>query len=640
MAINLGNVVGLIKSETPPSKTYVLWGQILNPSFPDIVNLHYYDSVTEAWTPVTDPTTNYWLRPVLDNTIADPPASPTEGDRYLIPNTGATGAWSGKEDQVTTYKSGSWVFQLPKDGYIVSVRTEANKLYDFRGVYGSGGAWFVNDFQVPIAPGTYIPSTEKAAALGVATLDSATKVPQAQIDHANLVYAPASPTSWPSGLAKIGEALDFLMSLPGTVGNFTRVQVGINVAHTFTVGTVITLDNTGAFVGLTDPDNEKPIGIVSAVADSNNFTLVLSGLVTTLSSLTPGSIYYIQPDGSLDVALTPFPFLIAKSATEAFLLTVSGSGDTSGTLNDRGQWDASGNVFPDTGDNGTGAGGTPEKGNLWQISVAGTLGGTPVQPGDWIRALVDTPGQTAGNWAITDAGLGYVPEDSSNKENTTLDNNTTKYPTVNLVKVSIEAAKAYKGAINCSANPDYPAADSGHLYRVSHAGKIGGASGLDVKVGDVLICLADGTASGNQATVGAYWGIIQGQVTDSYPDLTIDETINANNHFFEMTNLDYFRLNFLGGNDFLVDDLGFVFENNYGKMAMLNLYGWFMNNDFGASFFTDTPNYRGGVKVIFIGDATTAPTSNPVGGILKWVKAVDGTSKIHHRDTDGNITIY
>lgn len=70
----------------------------------------------------------------------------------------------------------------------------------------------------------------------------------------------------------------------------------------------------------------------------------------------------------------------------------------------------------------------------------------------------------------------------------------------------------YKGVIDCSANPNYPAADSGHTYRVSVAGKIGGASGVNVQVGDLLTCAADSTASGTQAAVGSSWGIVQANI--------------------------------------------------------------------------------------------------------------------------------
>lgn len=64
-----------------------------------------------------------------------------------------------------------------------------------------------------------------------------------------------------------------------------------------------------------------------------------------------------------------------------------------------------------------------------------------------------------------------------------------------------------KGPIDCSANPNYPAADRGDLYTVSVAGKIGGASGVDVIAGDWIKCKTDGTVSGTQAAVGSSWSI-------------------------------------------------------------------------------------------------------------------------------------
>lgn len=70
-------------------------------------------------------------------------------------------------------------------------------------------------------------------------------------------------------------------------------------------------------------------------------------------------------------------------------------------------------------------------------------------------------------------------------------------------------ALLYKGAVDCSANPNYPAADAGHAYKVSVAGKIGGASGVNVEVGDLLVCTVDGSTAGTQAAVGANWDVIQ-----------------------------------------------------------------------------------------------------------------------------------
>jgi len=68
-------------------------------------------------------------------------------------------------------------------------------------------------------------------------------------------------------------------------------------------------------------------------------------------------------------------------------------------IRDCGNYDASSNVFPSTG--GTGALGAIEAGNLFTISVSGTLGGVSVtSPYDTIRARVNAPGQTLGNWHI------------------------------------------------------------------------------------------------------------------------------------------------------------------------------------------------------------------------------------------------
>src|SRR6266576_4769649 len=69
-------------------------------------------------------------------------------------------------------------------------------------------------------------------------------------------------------------------------------------------------------------------------------------------------------------------------------------------------------------------------------------------------------------------------------------------------------AVIFKGVIDCSSNPNYPAADRGWAYIISVAGKIGGASGLDVVPRDLIICLDNGTPSGNQATVGSHWTLV------------------------------------------------------------------------------------------------------------------------------------
>lgn len=87
------------------------------------------------------------------------------------------------------------------------------------------------------------------------------------------------------------------------------------------------------------------------------------------------------------------------------------SSAVTGLWDDRGNYDASGNVFPSSG--GSGTAGAILKGDVWTISVAGTLGGTSVSPGDTVRALVDTPGSTSSNWAINAASSGSTTPNAS-----------------------------------------------------------------------------------------------------------------------------------------------------------------------------------------------------------------------------------
>lgn len=112
------------------------------------------------------------------------------------------------------------------------------------------------------------------------------------------------------------------------------------------------------------------------------------------------------------------PVSTAQAAADASILASANQYAESlvvGLWDDRGGFDASVNTFPTTG--GSGAAGAILKGDIWTISVVATAGpllGLPV--GTAVRAIVDAPGQTASNWSESQAGIGYVPENASNKD--------------------------------------------------------------------------------------------------------------------------------------------------------------------------------------------------------------------------------
>lgn len=72
---------------------------------------------------------------VLDKDLTAPPASPAEGDRYLIAAASPTGAWTGWAGRVVRYQDGAWRSFVPRPSWLAFVADEAD-LYTY-----TGAAW-------------------------------------------------------------------------------------------------------------------------------------------------------------------------------------------------------------------------------------------------------------------------------------------------------------------------------------------------------------------------------------------------------------------------------------------------------------------------------------------------------------------
>lgn len=111
---------------------------------------------------------------------------------------------------------------------------------------------------------------------------------------------------------------------------------------------------------------------------------------------------------------------------------------------------------------------------------------------------VSINGGAISNVSITGLGTPSSPTDAVNKS---------YVDTLNATGM-----KAPHDVIDCSTNPNYPAAaTAGMQWVISVAGKIGGASGKSVEVDDVIQSLAP-NAGGTQAAVGSSWHIGQGNI--------------------------------------------------------------------------------------------------------------------------------
>lgn len=142
---------------------------------------------------------------------------------------------------------------------------------------------------------------------------------------------------------------------------------------------------------------------------------------------------------------------------------------------------------------------------------------------DWV--VVEST-STSGTWAVigrgnltkADVGLSAVTNDAQLKA-ADLDTDTTlaadsasKVPSQHAVKSYVDTAVTglldFKGSTNASGNPNYPAASKGDAYVVTVAGKVGGASGKSVDVGDMYLATAD-NAGGTEASVGTSWSVLE-----------------------------------------------------------------------------------------------------------------------------------
>jgi hypothetical protein len=71
---------------------------------------------------------------VLDRHLTAPPASPADGDRYIVAS-GATGAWAGWDLNVAYRVDGAWMRLVPRSGWQAWIVDEASFLV------WNGSAW-------------------------------------------------------------------------------------------------------------------------------------------------------------------------------------------------------------------------------------------------------------------------------------------------------------------------------------------------------------------------------------------------------------------------------------------------------------------------------------------------------------------
>jgi len=191
---------------------------------------------------------------------------------------------------------------------------------------------------------------------------------------------------------------------------------------TETTSSVLTITGgTGAVIGLGSSIQVKQAsGSQSGYLSSTDWN--------TFSSKQNAGSYEVTTNKATDFTTinnTLYPTVQAVNTAIATAVT--------GLWDDRGTFSALAGAYPITG--GSGTAGAILKGDIWSISVAGTLPtGQVVEIGDTIRALIDTPGQTQANWGILQNNIGFTAENIANKVTSISGSSTdTQYPSAKLV---------------------------------------------------------------------------------------------------------------------------------------------------------------------------------------------------------------
>ena len=82
---------------------------------------------------------------VISSTLTVPPATPAEGDRYIVAAS-ATGAWTGWDDSVALFSGGVWLRLIPQTGWLAWDQGRAHALVFTGSVWATKGMSYVGAF--------------------------------------------------------------------------------------------------------------------------------------------------------------------------------------------------------------------------------------------------------------------------------------------------------------------------------------------------------------------------------------------------------------------------------------------------------------------------------------------------------------
>lgn len=277
-------------------------------------------------------------------------AIPNETGTTILSPVGVISTWDGSD---TSYSIASYnrSTDVSTSLWAVDIAAATVGLYDFRGSYSAAGNVF--------------PSTGGSGSAGA-------------INKADVFKVSVGGTLG-GVLTEVGAELISLVNTPGqTAANWLIIHTGNDPA---------VIIQTSSYRFVTDAEKTTWNAKQAAISSPTNNNIVL----------TNGSGQTIDSGKKIDDSGTSTNDIWSADKIATAIAT-----GVVGLYDYRGVYDASGNVFPSA--SGSGTAGAILKGDVYNVSVGGTMGGELTEVGAQVIATVDTPGQTAANWLIVHKG--------------------------------------------------------------------------------------------------------------------------------------------------------------------------------------------------------------------------------------------
>jgi hypothetical protein len=470
-----------------------------------------------------------WFGAIIDRNLTAPPGSPSDGDAYIVA-AGATGAWADHDGEIAFRFGSSWNFITPTEGMGAYFRDEdAAFTYDGANwdALGTGSGVLVFQGNIDASANPNYPAATKGDAYLVSAAGKVGGASGKDVNVGDLVVASADNAG--GNEATVGTSWFVLAaSMDGVLlaaNNLADVDDVIAARENLELGTAALLDfdDDQELGGIYASDDLIPTQLavkeyVDSIAGTGGFQGEIDASDTPLyPAATAGQWWAISDSGFIG----GFGGKIVHARDIVFCISDSPGGfqadvgNSDFTVFSPDAWryvgtrDATAEAnFPDA-----------TTGDLYRITGNGKIGGAAgrdVVDGDIVVCIATTE---SGNEA--DVGFAWVTIPGGSAGGIALDDLTDveiatpahgdvlQYDEyLELWKnTPLESFNQFMGGIDCSADPNFPAATAGEVYYVSAAGKIGSATGKPVNQGDMLFCIID-TASGTWLDVGESWLVI------------------------------------------------------------------------------------------------------------------------------------